>query len=270
MTNAGDTRRDWFILGAILALGLVLRLLPLFATNWTIDSDEAIVGLMAKHFSEGKPWSIFYYGQNYMGSLEPTLVAALFLLTGPSAVALKAVPLLFSLAHIVLVYLLAREFASRRAGLVAAGLTALAPSALVQWSAMARGGFIELVAIGSLCLLLTARFLKRDAKSLRDFAILSFLLGLGWWVNNQIVFYAAAIALVCGYVLLREVSWTRLGKFILVGGAVFAFGGAFSGTPTFCNILDLAPFASYSDSPRPTARVSSSILADCGFQLFPS
>ena len=74
-----------------------VRLQLILLTNSVIDSDEGIVGLMAKHITEGKPWPVFYYGQNYMGSLEAILAAFSFTLLGRSNFTLKLVPLVFSL-----------------------------------------------------------------------------------------------------------------------------------------------------------------------------
>ena len=45
------------------------------------NSDEAVVGLMARHILQGER-PIFFYGQAYMGSLDAFLVAFGFLLFG--------------------------------------------------------------------------------------------------------------------------------------------------------------------------------------------
>src|SRR5574344_689667 len=96
-------RKEKIIFILILFIAFALRLDFLIANNFTLDSDEAIVGLMAKHINEGKTSPIFYYGQHYLGSLEAYAVAGLFKFFGFSAIALKAVPLIFSLIFVVLV-----------------------------------------------------------------------------------------------------------------------------------------------------------------------
>ncbi|MCB0311244.1 MAG: hypothetical protein KDD42_08410, partial [Bdellovibrionales bacterium] len=125
---------ELLILGLIVVLGACLRLEYLFSTNFIIDSDEAIVGLMAKHILEGQQIPVFYYGQHYMGSFESLLVAALFSLFGVSSVVLKCVPFLFSLLLIVLVYQLALRLGDITAARFAAVLCACPPAALVGWS----------------------------------------------------------------------------------------------------------------------------------------
>ena len=217
-------RSERICLALVVLLGLSPRLVLLWAGGWVIDSDEAIVGLMAKHIAEGRPWPIFYYGQYYMGSAEAILAAALFTLFGVSAVCLKLVPLGFSLLHIALVYQLARRFTDRLGALAAALLCALGPSALVLWSTKARGGFIELVVIGTLALIWSVDLLRSAAPRPRNFFFLGALLGVGWWVNNQIIFYMLTIAAVFSYHFLRLFGFRSSLKFLLVSLAGFFVG----------------------------------------------
>src|SRR4030095_7389773 len=58
------------------------------------DSDQAVVGLMAKHIGEGRALPVFFYGQQYMLAVEAWLAAPLLAIFGPSVAALK-MPLLF-------------------------------------------------------------------------------------------------------------------------------------------------------------------------------
>ena len=90
--------RDALWLLVVTIIALALRLDHLYASNFVIDGDEAIVGLMAQHILNGQSWPTFYYGQHYMGSLEALLVALVGLFVGLSNFALKFVPL--SLIHI--------------------------------------------------------------------------------------------------------------------------------------------------------------------------
>ena len=111
--------RNAFSIALLLVLGFVARWQLMYRMQFSIDSDEAIVGLMAKHIIEGRGIPVFYYGQHYMGSLEPLLVAAAFSIFGSSSLVLRAVPLAVSLSLILLLYLLGREAGGRRAGLIA-------------------------------------------------------------------------------------------------------------------------------------------------------
>ena len=53
------------------------------------DSDQAIVGLMAKHLSEGRAFPLFFYGQTFMLGVEAWLMAPVFWVMGPTVAALK-------------------------------------------------------------------------------------------------------------------------------------------------------------------------------------
>ena len=48
------------------------------------NSDQAIVGLMAKHLSEFRTFPLFYYGQNYMLGVQSWIVAPFFWMARPS------------------------------------------------------------------------------------------------------------------------------------------------------------------------------------------
>lgn len=189
-------RRDGLFLLLLIVLAAALRLDLLISNSFVVDSDEAVVGLMANHIAAGKALPVFYYGQHYMGSLEAICVAALFWIFGSSAVALKIVPFFFSLLLILLVYELAKNAAGRNAARIAALLCAVPPSALVVWSSMARGGFIEIVVIGAFAFLLLQKWLLRTHLSLGLVAGIGLTLGLGWWVNNQILYFMLPVAFV--------------------------------------------------------------------------
>ena len=79
---------------AIVACAVLLRAFPfVWWPNTHFDSDQAVVGLMAKHLAEGRALPLFFYGQHYMLAVEAWLAAPLFWLFGASVAALK-LPLL--------------------------------------------------------------------------------------------------------------------------------------------------------------------------------
>jgi len=195
---AGRTVRigDILYVFVLVLAGLALRLDFLVPSHWVIDADEGIVGLMAKHMSEGAPMPIFYYGQDYMGSLEPWLASLLFRSFGISNEALKFVPLSFSLLLIPVMFLLGLEFGGKIAARLAALFAAIPPVGLVVWSGKARGGFVEILLLGALALLLAVRWNREREFRLSGLFVFSFLLGFGWWTNNQIIFFAVPIGLI--------------------------------------------------------------------------
>src|SRR5258708_39797891 len=76
----------------ILALAVGLRLWLLARDVPTLNSDEATVGLMALHVLRGE-WTVFYWGQPYMGSLEAILAAPAIALFGSTSLGLHLAPL---------------------------------------------------------------------------------------------------------------------------------------------------------------------------------
>ena len=228
----GPQRRlDAVFLTVIIFAAALLRLDFMRAADYVIDADEAIVGLMAQHIVAGSDLPIFYYGQHYMGSLEPICVAALFNLFGASPFVLQLTPLLFSLALIYIMYLLGREVGGHVVGRVAALLCAFPPVALVVWSYKARGGFIELLVIGALATLFTVRWFKKSPSELKYPITVWMLLGLGWWVNNQVLYFIVPIGLFGGAHALAGIrsgglSLGRLSLLCAVCGGSFFVGSA--------------------------------------------
>lgn len=202
----------------ILLIGAAaLRLDFIRSSGFVIDGDEAIVGLMAKHIVDGAALPVFYYGQHYMGSLEPLSVAVLFWLFGASPFVLQLTPLIFSLLFVVVMYGVGREVGGVVVGRVSAILSAFPPVALVVWSYKARGGFIELLVIGALSTLFFLRWLKGEPKRWGNASACALLLGIGWWVNNQIVYFIIPLGLVGGLSVIK----TLRSKRISAGDAIF-------------------------------------------------
>ncbi len=173
--------------GAVLRLWLLARGLP------TLDSDEATIGLMALHLRHGE-WSVFFWGQSYMGSLEPTLVAPFVWLFGPTATALRLAPMLIGLAAIAAIALLARRIYSPRVALAAAFLLAFGSPYFVILSVRAYGGYVETLLFGALLLLLALRGADPARRTLAASALLGVLAGLALWTNLLVAPFLLAVA----------------------------------------------------------------------------
>lgn len=219
----------FLIIALFMLLASVYRIDFLNALNYRIDSDEAIVGLMAKHINEGKSFPVFYYGQHYMGSFEAMVASLFFKLFGMSSKVLKLVPLFFSILLIPCVYFLGKEVSGRKCGLIAACYIAIAPPTLVVWSSMTRGGFIETLVLSALALLVFVRWLKEDKLSLFRIFLVGLILGFGWWTNNQIIYVMGAI----GWFALGRVLNTDKKIYNLVSNFVFGSLGFFIGGAPF-------------------------------------
>ena len=81
--------------GAILLAILLVFLRSAVSIFWeaSFNSDQAVVGLMAKHLSELRAFPLFFYGQNYMLGVQSWIAVPFFWLGGPT-VAMLRLPLL--------------------------------------------------------------------------------------------------------------------------------------------------------------------------------
>ena len=98
-------RESTLVVSVVIALLLLRSSAFVFGRAAYFNSDQAIVGLMAKHLSEFRALPVFFYGQDYMLGVEAWLAAPLFFVAGPSVTALK-VPLLA--IHVAIALLLLR------------------------------------------------------------------------------------------------------------------------------------------------------------------
>jgi len=97
----------WIIPAIVAAIVCARSAVFLLSPESYFDSDQAIVGLMAKHLSELRAFPVFLYGQTYMLGVEAWLAAPLFAIFGASPAMLK-VPLL--VMNLAIAWLLIRTF----------------------------------------------------------------------------------------------------------------------------------------------------------------
>ena len=139
-------RRERLAAMAIVALLVVARsAIFVFWGQSHFDSDQAVIGLMGKHLSEGRALPLFLYGQNYIFAVEAWMAATVFLVAGASVAALKLPLLAINLAvALLLVWLLEREAKLRPAlAGVAALCFVLPPPATASMLVEANGVNIE-------------------------------------------------------------------------------------------------------------------------------
>ena len=105
-------RERGFTLAVALVVALVLARSVVFLV-WEqagFDSDQALLGLMAKHIAEGRAFPVFIYGERYLLAVQAWLAAPLFAFFGPSVALLKAPVALVNLATaVLLVWILCRD-----------------------------------------------------------------------------------------------------------------------------------------------------------------
>jgi hypothetical protein len=109
------------------------------------DSDQAIVGLMAKHLVEGRALPLFFYGQEYMLAVEAWMMAPVFGLLGPTVFALRLTMIFINVTTaLTLWWLLVRDAKlSRSVAALASGPFVLAPFITSAHLVEAQGGNVE-------------------------------------------------------------------------------------------------------------------------------
>src|SRR6186997_41114 len=90
-------RERWTAAAIVFLVVLARSLVFVFWEQSYYNSDQAIVGLMAKHLIEGRAFPVFFYGQSYMLGVEAYLAAPVFLVAGVSVATLKFPLLLINL-----------------------------------------------------------------------------------------------------------------------------------------------------------------------------
>jgi hypothetical protein len=104
------------VLVALLLIGIVLLRSAVFVL-WEeshYDADQAVMGLMAKHLSEGRAFPVFLYGSNHILAVQAWLAAPVFLIAGVSVTALKLPILAINVAIALLLMGSLERFAGLR------------------------------------------------------------------------------------------------------------------------------------------------------------
>ncbi len=206
------TKQEKITLALLTVAALVVRTYFAWIGQWSTDPDRGVASLMAMHMAEGRAWPVFFYGQGYMGSLEP-LVASLFCrLFGVSGFTVclgTAVPAALMLIPI---FFLTRRIAGPFAGAAAAAFLVVGPDAFVAYTSSPRGGYTAILVLNTLILLLAARLAdllwqKRTPQHAEGVG-LGVCGGLGWWVGPMVLPALGTAGLVLA-VALRGRLWHR-------------------------------------------------------------
>lgn len=209
-------RRGLTVLGLVaLCILLKLDLLkePAIWLGWS--SDSAIFGLMAKRMRDGAGFDVFFWGQNYLGTLTSALAALLRrALLDPFGFGPEAGPLALRLSSLAQVafgiavsFLAIERLFGFAVALFAGTWLAVSPPFLVQLSAVPNSGPEMALALGSVLFFLTADSLTRTPALLDRPAVrlvFGAVAGAGWWVNQTIAFVLVPCSLI---LLLRSQAY---------------------------------------------------------------
>ncbi|HET7010074.1 MAG TPA: hypothetical protein VFI11_04810 [Anaerolineales bacterium] len=208
---------------ALISLAFKAVLLALEA--FPFYSDEAIVGLMARHILSGR-WPTFFYGQAYLGSTDAALVAGAFAIGGESVLVIRIVQALLYAGTVATTVALALRAGLGTWGTWGAGLLAAIPVVnTTLYTTVSIGGYGEALLLGNLLLLATIALDDERASTL-GFAAWGALAGFAFWTFGLTLVYSLPSS---AFLLARWARREPRGVF-LRAGAVIA-GGILGAAP---------------------------------------
>jgi hypothetical protein len=220
--------------------GVQLATLGMHKIHW--NSDQAIVGLMARHIQTGQAHPIFYYGSHYAGTLESHYLAGVFTLFGTSYASYRLGMMLLLLLHSVIVYALARRVFGTAAALAAAGYLAIPPYFYLYKGLTSDGAYTSLAVLGAGMLYAAVRLEEAERgggkrTALGWIALLGALAGLAWWVLPLAGYFYVAIFLwflaVARSVFRRPPNYLVFLAALLLGSLPWWLGNVGKGWPSF-------------------------------------
>jgi 4-amino-4-deoxy-L-arabinose transferase-like glycosyltransferase len=217
-----------FILLVVLAATIAIHVYGAWCYRNTTNPDAAVACLMSKHIAEGKSMPAFFYGQGYMGSLEPAVSALFCFLFGASGFWINMGVVLCGMALIPCLYSWARAAGGKTAALSALTVTLIGPGGFFHYLCSPRGGYAATITLGVMILWQTQRIITQATRngnaSTWQYALLGVLAGLGWWTNQLITPALITSALLLILFLKRKAfSWKLIPAFLcfLIGSAPF-------------------------------------------------
>lgn len=206
--NPFSGKREYLLIPLLLILFTLLRLPYLNSDNYILDGDEAVVGLMVKHFSEGTEIPFFFYGQEYGFCFIEVLAATPFYwVLGPTDFALNLGMLTLFTLGVFFLYRIAFSFSKNFPfSLLLSVFMGVFPVWIV-WATKARGGYESAFFLSMLLLWLVLVKWKEKSPTIPQGLILGGLLSLVFlsqplWLPGLLPFLV--------YFLLKDKSFSAI------------------------------------------------------------
>jgi hypothetical protein len=252
----GDRRDRWAVWGVVVlaVLTVLPRLRLALATPGVVEADESIVFLMALHVAEGSRWSVFHYGNAYLGSFDATLAGLLMRLTEVSVLVGRSLAMGLAVVFTLTTVQLGRAVGGAAVGWRAGLYVALGPSLLVLWGTRLHLGYMDILILGNLLFMACLAHLRAHRRpepggppSWWAAVAVGFLIGFGIWCHLLFVVYVLAACLVMVTASLRlSGRWTGLLPLRIL--ALMAVGAVLGASPLLVfnavhgsGTLDLVP-----------------------------
>lgn len=161
--QANRSNKTLLMLAALLVLAALLRVGLLTTRLRYANSDEAIIGIMAKHIVEGEH-PLIYYGQSYYVVWDAYVGAPLVAWFGLNRYTLRIFPFLLSTASVVVFFLLGQRLGGRRTAWGSALVAAIPPVTWVQRQLMGDAAYAIVLFTGALSILLLIDWLEKRTR----------------------------------------------------------------------------------------------------------
>ncbi|GAB3029862.1 hypothetical protein GCM10027052_02380 [Parafrigoribacterium mesophilum] len=164
----------------LLVVGIIARIMFVFSIGHHMDSDHAVVYLMAKHVAQGE-FAAFYWGQSYGGTLLQLTAGAAMVVFGATIAVVSITSVLYWAFAAVILRLIVQRSVGRAAGDLA-GVIFWFPGAVIFSVSTADPGFYGptlVLGLGTIWLVL--RWSSRN--SWKMWVVLGALLGLSMWTS---------------------------------------------------------------------------------------
>lgn len=223
---SGERGLTALVLGAIVFVGILMRVWALGGTSFALGSDDSRYVAVAQNLASGHlpAGEAEWFGARGV-FLWP--VAAIFRVVGADDYSAIAWPFVISLVSIVIAFLIARELAGRRPALVAAGLVAVAPIEVLMATRLRPDAVMPAFVALAVWAALRAR---RSPHVTRWLLASGVLLGAGWACRETALLMLPVVVLAAWPVIRpgRQRVAAVIGGLAaipLVEMAVFAFDG---------------------------------------------
>lgn len=218
-------KHERYLIGIII-LATLLRFILIYF-NWpSTNSDEATMGLIARHIAYNGEWPIFYYGQSYMGPIEAYLAAPLFHLLGPSLFALRLELLLFFVLFLLGMYALTTLLHTQKLGLFICLLFSFGASGIFLHQLKAIGGYAETeffaVAICVIAVWLALYAYKIDTtrrtngRRIFIYGVLGLIIGLSLW-EDMLILPFVGMGMLFLFIFCRRECFSWAGLALVLG-----------------------------------------------------
>ena len=230
IAQSRSTRTPASLLGPALrwllfALGAVYFIWAAHAAAYSPSMDYAVVVEMARNMASGKDFPVFYYGQAYMGSLEPAISALFCRMFGPSPFSVCLGTAILGIATLFVTMLVGKRMSGEFGGILSLALAITGGYYWIHFMVSPRGGYAlaTLLVVSSISMASIANFHDAGTGKVRISlsALLGLMAGLAFW-NFWIALpaFAAAGAIILARLRLRAFS----ARFILPCLAAFFIG----------------------------------------------